>query len=176
MYLLLWEPSREFSQDCSSRLYFFPLWCAKQASKLWSLEVKYSSSPADLSPGMEIKGSEQCQSESRIYISSLCNVVSRLNWHMENVPLHTLFKAALEIWVYGMCRQPWAVLASPLLAWSTAQNDASYALLKTLRWTAGAVSGVYSGWGTSPGGRTGVWGGSEITSHCEAEVCDDWGH
>ena len=33
----------------------------------------------DLSPGMEIKGSEQCQSESRIYISSLCNVVSRLN-------------------------------------------------------------------------------------------------
>lgn len=46
-------------------------------------------------------------SQSPGFASPLCvTLVSRLTRHMENVPLRTRFKAALEIWVYGMCRQP----------------------------------------------------------------------
>lgn len=72
-------------------------------------------------------------------------MVNELYWHMKNVPSHILFKAALETWVYGMRQQLWTVLASPLLAWSMAQYDASSTLLKTLKLTAGAMSGVCSG-------------------------------
>ena len=74
------------------------------------MEVKYSSWLADLSLGVEIRDSERCQSESRIYISPLCHVVRGL---IDTWKMFLYAPGSRQLWKFGFTE----CAGSPELSW-----------------------------------------------------------